>query len=233
MKIKGTTLYLVGGCVRDRILKKESNDRDFVALTKLSFTKLCTEINKIGVIFQAKPKFFTIRCNIENEVVDIAFPRSEKGYDDNRHPTIVRRVKTLRADAQRRDFRMNSIYLNEEKGERGYIDYFGGISDIQKKIIRTVGSPIRRFKEDYLRILRAIRFACQLNFRIEAVTFVAMKKLASKLQKVEPNRVRKEINKALIANPKKAITYINKLKLWPILESMGLHFQLTSKKIKK
>ena len=77
MNIKYTKLYLVGGCVRDMILKRQAKDRDYVAITNLSFEELVEEINKIGRVFQAKPEFMTIRCSIDNEVIDIALPRKE------------------------------------------------------------------------------------------------------------------------------------------------------------
>lgn len=229
MKLKNTELYLVGGCVRDKLLKRKSKDTDYIAITKLSFNKLCKEIEKQGRIFQAKKEFLTIRCSINDEVVDIALPRKEDGYDDNRHPKNVHRVKTLKMDAQRRDFTMNALYWNEKDG---YIDYFDGKDDIKNKIIKTVGSPLCRFKEDYLRILRAIRFSCQLNFNIDRFTYTTMKCMANKIAKIEPNRVRDELNKSLLANPKKTVKYINELHLWDILKDMGISFQLTSKKLK-
>lgn len=225
--MKNVKLYLVGGCVRDRILNRPNKDKDYVAITDLSFDELCIQIEKEGgKIFVKKPEFLTIRCLINNEVIDIAFPRKEEGYNDNRHPSKVDRVNTLREDASRRDFTMNSIYWNEEEG---YIDYYGGLNDIKHKLIRTVGNPEERFKEDYLRILRAIRFSCQLNFRIETETYYYMKKLAKHISEVEPNRVREEINKALKSNPHKLFKYLNNLKLFPVIEQLRLSFECTSK----
>jgi tRNA nucleotidyltransferase (CCA-adding enzyme) len=225
--MKDVKLYLVGGCVRDMILNRPNKDKDYIAITKLSFDELCFEIQKEGgKIFVSKPEFLTIRCLINNEVIDIAFPRKEERYDDNRHPSKVERVNTLKADAGRRDFTMNSIYWNEKEG---FIDYYNGITDIKNKIIKTTGSPEVRFKEDYLRILRAIRFSCQLNFEIDDNTYFYMIQLAKHIAEVEPNRVREEINKALISNPQKLFRHLNILELCPIIQNMGLGFECTSK----
>lgn len=225
--MKDVKLYLVGGCVRDMVLNRLNKDRDYVALTNLSFDELCIQIEKEGgQIFVKKPEFLTIRCLINNEVIDIAFPRKEEEYNDNRHPSKVDRVNTLKEDASRRDFTMNSIYWNEEEG---YIDYYGGLDDIKHKLIKTVGNPEERFKEDYLRILRAIRFSCQLNFNISISTQFYMGQLAHKISEVEPNRVREEINKALKSNPHKLFNYLNTLNLFPVIEKLGLSFECTSK----
>lgn len=225
--IKGVKLFLVGGGTRDHLLGKKPKDRDFVAITKYSFKRLVLEVEKWGRVFQAKPEFLTIRCSINNEVIDIVLPRADDTYSDGRRPDGVKRLKNLREDASRRDFRINSMYC-DNRGK--IIDFFGGQEDLKNKIIQCVGNPHERFSEDYLRILRAIRFSVQLDFKIHEGTLTAMKRYARMgLKQTEANRIREEVNKALKANPKKCVYYLNQLKLWDILEEKGLHFELTSK----
>jgi len=229
MKLKNTKLYLVGGSCRDMILKKEPKDKDYVAITSLSFEELCNEVKKVGIIFQAKKEFLTIRCKLNGEVIDIALPRKEDGYDDNRHPKNVERVDTLKEDASRRDFTMNTLYWNEEEG---FIDNFKGKESIANKLIKCVGEPNKRFEEDYLRMLRAVRFSCQLGFAIDGWTYASMKMLAFHLVEVQTDRIRQELNKSLSADAKKTMWYLNDLKLFRIIKKKGLTFECTSKVIK-
>src|SRR3990167_4602824 len=141
-KIGDCELFLCGGPIRDKLLGLPIKDRDFVVVTKMSFEELEEEIKKIGTIFISKKEFLTIRCRIENEAIDIAFPRGESGYRDGRHPDNVIKVGTLKEDASRRDFTINSLFLSES-GE--VLDYFGGQEAIEKKEIKAVGDPYERF----------------------------------------------------------------------------------------
>lgn len=224
-KIDGAELFLAGGCVRDKLLGVPIKDRDFVVVTKLSFEELEEEIRKIGTVFISKKEFLTIRCRIENEAIDIAFPRGESGYRDGRHPDNVMKVGTLKEDASRRDFTLNSIFM-DSKGE--IFDYFGGQDAIENKEIKAVGDPYERFSEDFLRIIRGIRFSVKYNFHIEDNTFKAMKKEAHNLNKISFERVKDELNMALKHNPWDTISYIKELGIESILENMGLKLQLTS-----
>lgn len=227
-KIPNCELVLCGGCVRDYLLGLPMKDRDFVVITKMSFDELCSEIEKIGKIFVKEPDFLTIRCLIDNEAIDIAFPRGESGYRDGRHPDNVIKVGTLKEDASRRDFTINSMFM-DKTGK--IIDYFGGQEDLKKQIIRTVGDPGERFSEDYLRICRAIRFSAKLNFHIESDTRVAMVVEAHNLKKISFERIKDELNGAFKYKPYYTFKIIDTLDVWDILKDMGLNFQLTSAKI--
>ena len=223
--IPNCELYLCGGPVRDKLLDLPIKDRDFVVLTEMSFDELCSEIEKIGTIFVKEPDFFTIRCRINKEAIDIAFPRGESGYRDGRHPDHVIKVGTLKEDGSRRDFTINSMFMSSS-GE--ILDYFEGQQDLKQGIIRTVGDPKERFSEDYLRIIRAVRFSAKLNFHIEGYVKQAMIKEAKNLSKISSERVKDELNIALKYNPGLTISYVEELNLWGILHKMGLNFQLTN-----
>lgn len=230
-KIKKCELFLAGGFVRDSILNIESKDQDYVVVTELSFEQLLKSLKKMPncLVYLAKPEFLTIRCNINGDVVDLALPRSESDYDDNRHPNKVGRVATLKEDSSRRDFTINSMYMDES----GKItDYWGGQKDIKDKVIKCVGDPYLRFEEDYLRILRALRFAIKFDFKIEQHTWEAMYDLSEKVREIEPNRIREELNKCLLINPERTMFYLFQLELFEELEAVGLKFQITSKELK-
>jgi len=228
-KIKNVKFYLVGGCVRDYLMGRPNKDLDFVVDTKYSFKVLENKIRKKGKVYLSKKEFLTIRCNLEEEDIDIAFPRSDGDYDDRRHPNKVWQVKNLKEDAQRRDFTINTLYL-DRNGK--ILDYFDGKSDIRKGIIRCVGDPYERFAEDYLRILRGIRFAIQLKFKIESKTFFAMMECSKNLKEVHTERIISELNKALAINPTKTIIYLKQLNIFKLLINKGLNLQFTSKILK-
>jgi len=130
--------------------------------------------------------------------------RTERKYDDKRHPLEVKWGKTLEEDLKRRDFTINSmafdILKNKPKVEVRLIDYFDGQKDIEKKLIRAVGEPQERFSEDALRMMRAVRIAAELNFKIEEKTLEAIKNNASLIKKIAYERVRDELLKLLASN---------------------------------
>jgi len=229
-KIKNVTFYLVGGSVRDYLMGQPNKDLDFVAVTNYSFDILLCKIKKKGKVYLSKKEFLTIRCSLDDEDMDIALPRSDGNYDDKRHPNKVYKVNTLKEDAARRDFTINTLYMSED----GKItDHYNGHKDIRKGIIRCVGDPYDRLSEDYLRILRGIRFAIQLKFKIESKTFFAMIECSKHLDEVHPERMKIELNKALIINPAKTIVYLKQLGIFKILMKKGLNLQFTNKKIKR
>ena len=143
-EIPNTKLFMVGGAVRDTLLKRDVKDLDYVAVTDLSFDQLVKEIEKVGKVWVSKPEFLTIRCRIGRQAMDIALPRSDQEYSDGRHPDNVERVNTLKEDASRRDFGINALFRDKEGN---ITDYFGGIKDLKKKIIRAIGDPNRRLEE--------------------------------------------------------------------------------------
>lgn len=227
--IPNTELFLAGGFVRDTLLGKEVKDRDFVALTPLSFSEFTAEVEKVGKVFVAKPEFLTVRALIDSEPIDLAFPRTESDYLDLRHPSVVDRVFTLEEDASRRDFTINAMFMAAD----GTIhDFFHGQEDLVNGIVHAVGNPMERFREDPLRILRGIRFECKLDFRIDMVTFSAMKASANLLSTVSAERIREEINGALVADPEKALHRFAQLNVFSLMAEKGLRLEATAKERK-
>lgn len=198
--------YIVGGCVRDLLMGVEPKDWDITTNAK---PDQILDIFKDG---KYENKFGTVILPIKNKkgdtehVIEMTTYRSEHGYSDRRHPDEVIFEEKLDKDLERRDFTMNALamkphpspLLRKERGcEFEIIDLFGGEKDIKKKIIRAVGEPADRFKEDALRMIRAIRFSAQLGFEIEPKTFRAISKLASSIRFVSNERIRDELIKIL------------------------------------
>lgn len=156
-------------------------------------------------------KHGTVTVVINKEGYEVTTYRTDGQYEDNRHPKEVKFVTSLKEDLSRRDFTINAMAYNEENG---LIDYFEGIEDLSKKIIKTVGNPNKRFNEDALRMLRAIRFSAQLDFEIEESTIDAIKHLRNNIENISKERIREEFNKILIYKPNN----INLLKECGLLE---------------
>ena len=227
-RIKGCNLFLTGGYVRDTLLDNPIKDRDFAVQTNISWELFLQRINEIGKIYQTNEECFTVRCNIKGENIDLAFLRKEEKYLDGRHPSLVMRTNSLESDGSRRDFTINSMYMNN-KGE--ILDNFKGKTDIDAKLIRCVGDADKRFREDYLRILRAIRFSIQLEFKIENKTFYAMKRNVKGLGIISVDRVKDELNKCLKMDTKKTIEQVLKIEgMTKILDSMGIYFTAINKR---
>ena len=230
IEVPGAEFYLVGGSVRDQILGRKVKDRDYVVLTAMSFDELAAAMERAGAtIFVRKPEFLTIRARFEGEVFDVAFPRIDGEYVDGRHPTSVTPAQSLREDAARRDFTINAMSRGSD-GELG--DFFGGERDLEMRIIRAVGNPHERFREDALRILRAIRFAATLKFDIAAETHLAMTQEAQGLVGISADRIRDELNKALLADPVLTFNALRELAIKPrgffgLLAAKGLTLEAT------
>lgn len=197
---KGHEIFLVGGCVRDLILERRVKDWDFT-------TNATPE-----VIQQMFPESFydnafgTVGIPMKNEngetvqVLEVTTFRTEREYVDNRHPTEVMWGKTIDEDLQRRDFTINAIALGFSKENLSnieIIDPYNGRKDLKDKLIRAVGDPSKRFKEDALRLMRAIRLATQLGFSIEEQTLQEIQKDAALLNNISRERVRDELLKIL------------------------------------
>jgi len=178
--------YLVGGCVRDLYLGIEPNDYDVCTNVSLDIIEKHWKTFDIG-----KNKDFGIvvvqlpYCNIE-----VAKWRIDGAYGDGRHPDSVTFTNSVKDDVERRDFTINSL-LMDEKGN--IIDHFGGIADINAGIIRTVGDPQVRFAEDYLRMLRCVRFSTRFDFKIEKKTWQAIVDNAPKIHNISVERVWQEL----------------------------------------
>lgn len=185
--------YAVGGCVRDLLMDKTPNDWDIATNAKPE------EIQRIFPESFYANKFGTVTVKTESadeslKEVQITPYRIESKYSDKRHPEEVEFVSNLKDDLSRRDFTINALATADGKL---IVDLFNGQNDIEKKIIQTVGKPEDRFNEDALRLLRAIRFATVLNFKIEKETLRALKENAQWLKAISQERIRDEFIKII------------------------------------
>lgn len=193
--------YVVGGCVRDSILGRVPGDWDITTSAKpKEIKKVFRRTVDTGI------EHGTVTVLMGDEAYEVTTYRIDGDYSDKRHPDAVTFTDDLKEDLRRRDFTINAMAYNDEAG---LVDVFGGMDDLEKKTIRCVGDADERFDEDALRILRAIRFASQLNFDIEPDTLEAVRTHASELESVSAERILVELNKMLVsAYPSGAV------KLW-------------------
>ena len=181
---------LVGGCVRDLLLGREPADYDVTTdATPERVMALFPESIAVGA------QFGVILIPRDEMKVEIATFRSDVGYSDGRHPDRVVYSKTPQEDVLRRDFTINGLLMRHDSGE--VLDYVGGQADLKTKVIRAIGEPDRRFAEDKLRMMRAVRFAARFGFEIEAETFRAIRRYVGEIQQVSPERLREELTKML------------------------------------
>jgi poly(A) polymerase len=199
---RGHQAYLVGGCVRDIILGREPADFDVATdATPEQVMQIFPQTYAVGAQFGVVlvPVDSVVSGNWEpgtgNSVVEVATFRSDLGSSDGRHPDQVRYSKDAREDVTRRDFTINGLLFDPEKNE--VLDYVGGRADIEAGIIRAIGEPGRRFAEDKLRMLRAVRFAARFDYAIEPKTFAAIPGLAPQIHQVSQERMRDELTKML------------------------------------
>lgn len=181
-------LYIIGGTSRDFLLGLNALDYDFVTdATPDDMKKFLVNANYTFA------KFGTVRLKIDNFHVDITTMRIEGEYKDYRHPSKITYVKDIYQDYVRRDFTINAIYIDEKFN---VIDPSGlGIKDLNNKIIRFIGDPEKRIKEDPLRIVRAERFESKLNFKIEDNSYLAIKKYRFLLDELNPDKINEEKRK--------------------------------------
>ena len=192
----GYKAYLVGGCVRDVILKRKPKDWDITTDAKPEeilkiFDKDAFYENRFGTV--------GVKTGSDDEtlkVIEITTFRIESKYTDFRHPQEIKFTDKLEDDLKRRDFTINALALNIN-GD--IIDLFGGLADLKNKLIRCVGEPKDRFYEDALRMLRAVRIACELDFQIEEKTFKAIKELKELINYISMERIRDEFNRILMS----------------------------------
>jgi len=193
---KSFQAFVVGGCVRDVLLDKEPNDWDIATDAKPE------QVSKIFPKSFAVNKFGTVTVLTKNKKanlkeVEITTFRTEEKYTDKRHPDKVSWAKTIDDDLKRRDFTINALAI-DPKGN--LIDKFNGAKDLKDKKIRAVGKPEERFSEDALRLLRAVRFATTLDFKIEEKTLKAIKKQAGLLEFISDERIRDEFVKIIMTD---------------------------------
>lgn len=187
--------YVVGGCVRDFFLGKVPEDYDMCASETPE--KLFEILSKYFRVIPTGIQHGTLTILTERKNVEITSFRIETGYSDMRHPDTVIFTKNIEEDLARRDFTINSLCYNPKTG---IIDLFGGVEDIKNKIIRTVGDSDRRFSEDALRMIRALRFASQLDFKIEKSTSISIRKNFSLIQNISWERILSETTKLLFGS---------------------------------
>ncbi len=186
----GFQALLAGGCVRDMLLGRSAKDYD-VATNALpaDVIRLFRRTLKVGA------KFGVVIVLTQGEQVEVATFRSEAGYEDGRHPTEVR-FTSAAEDASRRDFTINGMFYDPLKEQ--VIDCVGGQADLARRIIRTIGAPQERFSEDYLRMLRAIRFSTRLGFAIDPDTYAAIRQNAAKIVRISGERIAVELEGILV-----------------------------------
>ena len=187
LKAAGHEAYFVGGCVRDQLLGQEPRDYDIAtAALPEQIESLFPHTLPVG------RKFGVVLVIERGKQFQVATFRAEAEYRDGRHPGLVT-FCDARADARRRDFTVNGLFFDPL--ENRLHDWVGGERDLRSRIIRTIGNPDERFAEDHLRLLRAARFAAQMNFGIEPGTFAALQTNARKILGVSAERIREELLK--------------------------------------
>ena len=187
----GFEAFAVGGCVRDSLLGLTPHDWDICTSAKPEQIKACFEdFNTIDIGI----KHGTVAIIVDKEPFEVTTYRVDGEYRDNRHPESVTFTSNLREDLARRDFTVNAIAYNEEYG---IADFYGGESDLKNRLIRCVGNPDERFREDALRILRALRFASCYRFSIENETAAAIHHNSGLLNNIASERIQSELVRLL------------------------------------
>jgi len=216
----GHVAYLVGGCVRDFLLHRPIKDHDIAtSASPEELIRLFPDGITVGIHFGVLKVPDSER---PGEVIEIATFREDLEYKDHRHPTAVRFAGMIE-DARRRDFTINALYFDLK--ESRVLDTVGGVDDLRSKHLRAIGVPSDRFKEDALRLLRAVRFSVALGFEIDPRTLQAIETRAKLIQKISGERVREELNRMLTGeNPVRAFELLRRTGLLlasvPELESM-------------
>ncbi len=187
----GYEAYVVGGCVRDVLMGKIPHDWDIC--TSALPEEICICFREFKTIDIGK-EYGTIIVISENQPVEVTTYRIDGKYTDSRHPQSVSFTRSLKEDLARRDFTMNALAYNPKTGLK---DYFGGEKAVEEKMIVAVGNPQKRFQEDALRILRGLRFAAVLDFKIEEKTEKALIEQAESIKNISAERIRTEFSKLI------------------------------------
>jgi tRNA nucleotidyltransferase/poly(A) polymerase len=207
----GYEAYLAGGCVRDYLLNRPFKDIDIATNAKPEEL-----IRMFPAHIRVGQQFGIIIVVVEHFKFEVATFRTDGDYLDGRHPENIS-FASAEEDAKRRDFSINALFfdLNNQK----VIDFVGGVVDLEAKIIRAVGDPHKRFKEDYLRILRALRFKVQLNFQIETQTWLALTQEMSHIHSISGERISEELFRGLLADSHSMAEILHSSGAWDILFS--------------
>ncbi len=188
----GYEAYVVGGCVRDSLLGRTPEDWDITTSARPEQVKaLFRRTVDTGI------QHGTVTVLLERQGFEVTTYRIDGAYEDSRHPKEVTFTPSLREDLRRRDFTINAMAYGEEAG---LIDPFGGLEDIERKVVRCVGDPRERFQEDALRIMRAVRFSAQLGYTIEERTGEAIREMAPSLSHISAERIQVELVKLLLSD---------------------------------
>ncbi len=195
----GYEAYAVGGCIRDFILGREAADWDITtSASPLLVKELFRHTIDTGI------KHGTVTVMLGKEGFEVTTYRVDGKYEDGRHPESVTFTASLKEDLKRRDFTINAMAYNEQAG---LVDEFGGLKDIENKVIRCVGDAGERFTEDALRMMRAVRFSAQLGYEIEEKTSAAIGKLSERLRLISAERIAVELTKLAVSpHPEKLRT---------------------------
>ena len=186
----GFQAYLVGGCVRDLLLGREPVDYDVSTdATPDRVLQIFPDSLAVGA------QFGVVLVGNGTDTVEVATFREDIGYSDGRHPDQVRYASKPEDDVSRRDFTINGLLMRHDTGE--VLDFVGGQADLKSGIIRSIGDPERRFIEDKLRMLRAVRFSTRFAYSIEPLTFAAIQTHAHEIHAVSAERIREELSKLL------------------------------------
>ena len=198
----GYEAYLAGGCVRDLLMGHEPADYDVATSATPDVV-----LNTFPRTFAVGAHFGVVLVADDDAVTEVATFRSDGAYSDGRRPDSVEHTLSAEEDVQRRDFTINGLLLDPtgsadsldspEELRGAVLDYVGGLADLDAGVIRAIGEPVRRFEEDQLRLLRAVRFAARFDFAIEPATFSAIRVLVPKISTVSRERVRDELTKML------------------------------------
>lgn len=188
----GYEAYAVGGCIRDCLLGREPDDWDITtSASPYQVKKLFARTLDTGI------RHGTVTVMLGREGFEVTTYRIDGDYEDGRHPKEVTFTANLLEDLRRRDFTVNAMAFNDRSG---LVDAFGGIRDMEERIIRCVGSPRERFSEDALRMMRAVRFCARLDYQIEGQTLQAIKELAPSLCQISAERIQAELTR-LVTSP--------------------------------
>lgn len=209
LRSQGHQAYFVGGCVRDLLLGRDPADFDVSTdATPDQVMRIFPHTYAVGAKFGVVLVPFRAvdldggpaegeELTAEHpKVIEVATFRSDGAYSDGRHPDAVRYTTDPREDVQRRDFTINGLMLDPLDGER-ILDYVGGQQDLRQQVVRSIGDPERRFREDKLRMMRAIRFAARFEYEIDSETFSAIQRLAPEIRSVSRERQRDELTRML------------------------------------
>ncbi len=212
LRARGHVALLAGGCVRDRLLDREPKDYDVVTdATPQRVKTIFPRAKQVGA------KFGVMLVRKFGHEIEVATFRSDGPYSDGRHPDAVTFGSDIE-DARRRDFTINGLFL--DPSDDRVIDYVDGRADIEAGIVRTIGDPDRRFREDHLRMLRAVRFAARFGFEVERETLESIKRHAEHLSSISAERVWIELE-MILTDP-------SRISGWSLLFETGLHHHLAS-----